>query len=109
MIQIILIVLIVLLLLGFLGNIAAFLWAVLVGALVGWLASLVMKTDNQQGWLLNILVGIVGSLLARFLFGEVLGIGSAMAAGSLSILGIVWGVVGAVVAILILKAVKVLR
>ncbi|NTW03121.1 MAG: GlsB/YeaQ/YmgE family stress response membrane protein, partial [Oscillochloris sp.] len=36
------------------------LW-LLFGALVGWLASLVMRTDAQQGALLNIVVGIIGS------------------------------------------------
>jgi uncharacterized membrane protein YeaQ/YmgE (transglycosylase-associated protein family) len=44
------------------------LW-LLFGALVGWLASLVMRTDYQQGALLNIIVGIVGALIGGFLFG----------------------------------------
>ncbi len=43
------------------------LW-LLFGALVGWLASLVMRTDAQQGALLNIIVGIVGAFLGGFLF-----------------------------------------
>lgn len=37
-------------------------WLIL-GALIGWLASLVMRTDAQQGTIMNILVGIVGVLL----------------------------------------------
>jgi uncharacterized membrane protein YeaQ/YmgE (transglycosylase-associated protein family) len=49
------------------------LW-LLFGALVGWLASIVMKTDAQQGALLNIVVGIIGALLGGFLF-NLLGIG----------------------------------
>lgn len=44
------------------------LW-LLFGALVGWLASLVMRTDAQQGTLLNIVVGIIGALIGGFLFG----------------------------------------
>lgn len=52
-----------------------FLW-LLFGALVGWLASLVMRTDAQQGILLNIVVGIVGALLGGFIF-SMLGIGGA--------------------------------
>lgn len=40
----------------------------LVGALVGWLASLVMNTDAEQGALLNIVVGVIGALIAGFLF-----------------------------------------
>lgn len=38
------------------------LW-IIFGALVGWIASLIMKTDSQQGAFLNIVVGIVGALI----------------------------------------------
>ena len=41
----------------------------IVGGVVGWLASLVMRTDAQQGILLNIVVGIVGALIAGLIFG----------------------------------------
>ena len=41
-------------------------WLV-VGGVVGWLASMIMRTDAQQGLLLNIVVGIVGAFLAGFL------------------------------------------
>lgn len=41
----------------------------IVGGVVGWLASLVMRTDAQQGILLNIIVGIVGAFLAGLLLG----------------------------------------
>ncbi len=44
------------------------LW-LLLGALVGWLASVVMGTDYRQGPLLNIIVGIVGALIGGALFG----------------------------------------
>lgn len=43
-------------------------WLV-VGGVVGWLASMVMRTDGQQGMLLNVIVGIIGSVIASFLFG----------------------------------------
>lgn len=43
-------------------------WLIL-GALAGWLASLVMKTDEQQGGLANIIVGIVGAMIGGFVFG----------------------------------------
>ena len=45
----------------------------IVGGFVGWLASLVMRTDAQQGILMNIVVGIVGSLLGSFLLGRFFG------------------------------------
>jgi uncharacterized membrane protein YeaQ/YmgE (transglycosylase-associated protein family) len=41
----------------------------LMGALIGWLASIVMRTDAQQGALMNIIVGIVGALIGGFLLG----------------------------------------
>jgi uncharacterized membrane protein YeaQ/YmgE (transglycosylase-associated protein family) len=44
------------------------LW-LLFGALVGWLASIIMRTDAQQGALLNIVVGIIGAMIGGFLFG----------------------------------------
>jgi uncharacterized membrane protein YeaQ/YmgE (transglycosylase-associated protein family) len=43
------------------------LWLV-IGGVVGWLASIVMRTDAQQGIVLNIVVGIVGAFIAGFLF-----------------------------------------
>jgi uncharacterized membrane protein YeaQ/YmgE (transglycosylase-associated protein family) len=67
-----------------------------------------MKTDSQQGPIANILIGIIGAALARWLFADVLGIGGA-SAGTLSIMGIVWGLIGAVVLIFLLKALRVLK
>lgn len=83
--------------------------AIVIGAIIGWIASMVMNTDDQQGSIANIIIGIVGSMLGQWLFGDVLGIGSAGASGSFTIWGIVWGIVGAIVLIGILRAVKVLR
>lgn len=82
---------------------------IIVGALIGWIASRIMSTDQQQGALANIFIGIVGSLLGSWLFGGVLGIGTAGAAGTFTVWGIVWGVVGAVILVGILKALKVLK
>lgn len=44
-----------------------------VGGVIGWLASIVMRTDAQQGIFLNIVVGIVGALLAGLLISPLLG------------------------------------
>ena len=82
---------------------------IIVGALIGWVASLIMKTDEQQGPLLNIAIGIVGAFLGRLIFANLLGIGSAAQAGQFDIMGILWGVIGALVLIAILKALKVLK
>jgi len=48
----------------------------IVGGVVGWLASIIMRTDAQQGILLNVVVGIVGALLAGFVVSPILGIGT---------------------------------
>ena len=48
------------------------LW-IIFGALVGWIASLIMKTDQEQGAMLNIIIGIVGAVVGGWLmsfFGE---------------------------------------
>lgn len=42
----------------------------IVGGIIGWLASLIMRTDAQQGILLNIVVGIVGAFLGGLLFAQ---------------------------------------
>ena len=42
----------------------------IVGGIVGWLASIVMRTNGQQGILLNIVVGIVGAFLGGLVFGR---------------------------------------
>ncbi len=42
------------------------LW-IIFGALVGWVASMIMNTDSQQGVILNVVVGIVGAMLGGWL------------------------------------------
>ncbi|HEV7618991.1 MAG TPA: GlsB/YeaQ/YmgE family stress response membrane protein, partial [Burkholderiaceae bacterium] len=53
-----------------------FLIWIVVGGIIGWLASLVMKTDAQQGMFLNVVVGIVGALLGGWLLAPLLGTGT---------------------------------
>jgi uncharacterized membrane protein YeaQ/YmgE (transglycosylase-associated protein family) len=48
-------------------------WIIL-GGIIGWLASLVMKTDSQQGILLNIVVGIIGAFIGGWLLSPLFGI-----------------------------------
>ena len=43
--------------------------SLIVGGIVGWLASIVMKTNAQMGWIANVLVGVVGSSLGYWLTG----------------------------------------
>ena len=48
----------------------------IVGGVIGWLASIVMKTDGQQGIILNVVVGIVGALLGGWLLSPLVGAGT---------------------------------
>lgn len=50
-------------------------WLV-VGGVIGWLASIFMKTDGQQGLILNVVVGIVGAMLAGWFLSPLIGVGT---------------------------------
>ena len=50
-------------------------WLV-IGGVIGWLASLIMKTDGPQGILLNIVVGVVGAFLGGWLISPLVGVGT---------------------------------
>lgn len=70
-------------------------WLV-VGGLLGWIASIIMRTDGQQGVLMNIIVGIVGAFLAGLLltplFGE-----STINSSNFSVPGLLISLVGAII------------
>ena len=69
---------------------------IIVGAIIGWLASKIMRT--RQGLLVDIIVGIVGALLAGFLFGR-----ATLTSGSFSIMALLWSLLGAVILLAIFK------
>jgi uncharacterized membrane protein YeaQ/YmgE (transglycosylase-associated protein family) len=75
----------------------------IIGGIVGWLGSLVMKTDAQMGLIANIVVGIVGSFLGFWIAGQ-LGF-----AGNQAIVRWLIAIGGAVLLIAILKALKVFK
>jgi uncharacterized membrane protein YeaQ/YmgE (transglycosylase-associated protein family) len=78
------------------------LW-LLFGALVGWLASIVMRTDAQQGALMNIIVGIVGAFLGGFLFSFLPGSTSNINNSDFSLGGLLVSFIGAVVLLAIVN------
>ena len=46
----------------------------IIGGLIGWLASMLMKTDGQQGVFLNVIVGIVGAMLGGWFISPLVGV-----------------------------------
>ena len=76
-------------------------WLIL-GGIVGWLASLIMRTDAQQGLVLNVVVGIIGALMGGFLLSPLLG-ESTINQGNFSIAGLAVSLLGAVVLLAIVN------
>lgn len=70
-------------------------WIIL-GGILGWLASLVMRTDAQQGPLLNIIVGIIGAFLAGLVLSPLFGI-STINQNNFSIESLLVSLLGAVI------------
>jgi uncharacterized membrane protein YeaQ/YmgE (transglycosylase-associated protein family) len=77
----------------------------IVGGIVGWIASLVMRTDAQQGWLLNILVGIVGAFLGGLIFAPMFGTGT-INEGEFSVGSLLVSLAGAVILLAIVNLVQ---
>ena len=78
----------------------------LFGALVGWLASIVMRTDAQQGALLNIVVGIIGAFLGGFLANALGFAGSNINNSDFSLSALVISFFGAVILLAIVNLVR---
>lgn len=71
----------------------------IVGGVIGWLASLIMRTDAQQGILLNIVVGIVGAFIGGLLFGGSINQG-------ITVMSFVVSLVGAVILLAIVNLIR---
>ena len=80
-----------------------FIVTLIIGGVVGWLASLIMKTGAQMGLIANIVVGIIGAVLGFWLAGA-LGIVAVGSVGAWII-----SILGAVVLIVILKALNIYK
>jgi uncharacterized membrane protein YeaQ/YmgE (transglycosylase-associated protein family) len=78
---------------------------IIVGGVLGWLASLVMRTDGQQGILLNIVVGIVGAFLAGLIVNPMIGGGNIMN-GDFSGSSLLVSFLGAVVLLAIVNLIR---
>lgn len=78
-------------------------WTIVIGGIVGWLASIFMKTNRQMGIPANVVVGIIGSWLGFWLFGALGFHASGLVAG------LAVRVLGAMALIAILKSMRLLR
>lgn len=76
-----------------------------VGGLIGWVASMIMRTDAQQGVFLNVVVGIAGALLAGLIITPLIG-GASITDGALNITSILISLLGAVVLLAVVNLVR---
>jgi uncharacterized membrane protein YeaQ/YmgE (transglycosylase-associated protein family) len=84
------------------GSIMGLIILLVVGGLIGWVASMIMRTDGQQGIFLNIVVGIVGAMLAGFIVTPLIG-GAPITSGVISIPSVLVSLVGAIVLLAIVN------
>ena len=77
----------------------------IVGGVIGWLASIVMKTDGQQGMFLNVVVGIVGAMLGGWLISPMVGVGT-INQDNFSLPALLVSFVGAVILLAIVNLVR---
>ena len=87
---------------SFLNGTVGILVTLAIGAIIGWLGSIVMKTNAQMGLVANVIVGIIGAWLGAFLAGQ-LGMGTS------PIGAILFAVIGASLFIFILKALGIFK
>jgi uncharacterized membrane protein YeaQ/YmgE (transglycosylase-associated protein family) len=75
---------------------------IVVGGILGWLASIVMRTDAQQGILLNIVVGIIGAIIGGLLLSPLIG-GAPITQGTFDIKSLLVSFLGAVILLAIVN------
>jgi len=77
----------------------------IVGGIIGWVASLIMRTDGEQGVALNVIVGIVGAAIGGWLISPMVGMGT-INDGSLSIGALVVSLLGAIVLLAVVNLIR---
>lgn len=80
-------------------------WLV-VGGIIGWVASLVMRTDAKQGLLLNIVVGVIGAVLGGWLITPLLGQQVTINEGVYSPMSIAVSLIGAIILLAIFNLLR---
>ena len=74
----------------------------IVGGLIGWVASMIMRTDGHQGIILNVIVGIVGAFLGGWLLAPMFGTGT-INSNDFSLAGLGVSLLGAVILLAIVN------
>lgn len=74
----------------------------IVGGVIGWLASMVMRTDGQQGIVLNVVVGVVGAVLAGYVVTPLIG-GAPITSGAFDVMSLLSSFIGAVILLAIVN------
>jgi uncharacterized membrane protein YeaQ/YmgE (transglycosylase-associated protein family) len=82
-------------------SIGAIIVWLIVGGIVGWLASLIMRTDAQQGILMNIVVGVIGAVIANLLFNR-----TSINGNALDFTSFLWSLLGAVVLLAVINLIR---
>lgn len=77
-------------------------WLV-VGGIIGWIASMIMRTDAQQGWMMNVIVGIVGAFLGGLIFRLLPGSSANINDGAFNIWSLLVSLIGAIVLLAIVN------
>lgn len=77
----------------------------IVGGLIGWIASLIMRTDAQQGMFLNVVVGIIGALIGGWLLSPMLGAGT-INQSDFSLGGLIVSLIGAVILLALVNLIR---
>ncbi len=72
-------------------------------AIVGWIASMIMHTDGQMGWIANIVAGVIGGFIGTFLLGFIAP--ATPTDNGFNLMGMIVGVIGACIAIYLWKMV----
>jgi len=73
-----------------------------VGGVIGWIASMIMKTNAEQGMVLNVIVGIIGAMLGGWLVSPLIGAGT-VNQGDFSAGGLIVSLVGAIILLAIVN------
>jgi uncharacterized membrane protein YeaQ/YmgE (transglycosylase-associated protein family) len=73
----------------------------IIGGVIGWIASMIMRTDGQQGILLNIVVGIIGAFIGGLIFS-----GGSINNAPLTLYSFLVSLVGAVILLAIVNLIR---